>query len=49
MAHTHSEDLEARFNVLQSSLTKTQQEVKQLSVNIVAINTTMQSSMEEIK
>jgi hypothetical protein len=49
MAHTHSQDLEARFNTLQSSLTETQQEVKQLSANVVAINTTMQSSMEEIK
>jgi hypothetical protein len=34
---------------LQSSLTETQQEVKQLNANVVAINTTMQSSMEEIK
>jgi hypothetical protein len=49
MAHTHSQDLEARFNTLQSSLIETQQEVKQLSANVVAINTTMQSSMEEIK
>jgi hypothetical protein len=49
MAHTHSQDLEAHFNTLQSSLTETQQEVKQLSVNVAAINTTMQSSMEEIK
>jgi chromosome segregation ATPase len=49
MAHTRSQDLESRFNVLQSSLTETQQEVKQLSANVAAINTTMQSSMEEIK
>jgi hypothetical protein len=49
MAHTHSQDLEAHFNTLQSSLTETQQEVKQLSANVAAINTTMQSSMEEIK
>ena len=49
MAHTRSQDLEARFNTLQSNFTDTQQEVKQLSVNVVAINTTMQSSMEEIK
>ena len=49
MAHTHSQDLEARFNTLQSGLIETQQEVKQLSANIAAINTTMQSSMEEIK
>jgi hypothetical protein len=49
MAHTHSQDLESHFNTLQSSLIKTQQEVKQLSVNVVTINTTMESSMEEIK
>jgi peptidoglycan hydrolase CwlO-like protein len=49
MAHTCSQDLQARFNTLQSSLTETQQEVKQLSSNVVSINTTMQSSMEEIK
>jgi peptidoglycan hydrolase CwlO-like protein len=49
MAHTRSQDLEARFNTLQSSLTETQQEVKQLSANVVTINTTIQSSMEEIK
>jgi hypothetical protein len=49
MAHTRSQDLEARFNTLQSSLIETQQEVKQLSANVAAINTTMQSSMEEIK
>ena len=49
MAHTHSQELEARFNTLQSSLTATQKEVKQLSANVAAINTTMQSSMEEIK
>jgi hypothetical protein len=49
MAHTRSQDLEARFNTLQYGLIETQQEVKQLSANVAAINTTMQSSMEEIK
>jgi hypothetical protein len=49
MAHTRSQDLEARFNTLQSSLTETQQEVKQLNANVATINTTMQSLMEEIK
>jgi hypothetical protein len=49
MAHTHSQDLEARFNTLQSGLIETQQEVKQLSANVTTINTTMQSSMGEIK
>jgi hypothetical protein len=49
MAHTHSQDLEAHFNTLQYGLIETQQEVKQISANVVTINTTMQSSMEEIK
>jgi hypothetical protein len=57
MAHTHSQDLEARFNTLQSGLLETQKEVKQLSANVASIdtsinttiNTTMQSSMEEFK
>jgi hypothetical protein len=49
MAHTHSQYLEDHINTLQSSLIETQQEVKQLSANVVTINTTMQSSMEEIK
>jgi hypothetical protein len=49
MVHIHSQDLEARFNTLQSSLIKTQQEVKQISANVAAINTTMQSLMGEIK
>jgi hypothetical protein len=49
MAHTRSQYFETLFNTLQSSLTETQQEVKQLNANVVAINTTMQSSMEEIK
>jgi hypothetical protein len=49
MAHTRSQDLEARFNTLQYNFTKTQKEVKQLNANVVSINTTMQSSMEAIK
>ena len=49
MAHTHSQDLEALFNTLQSGLIETQQEVKQLSANVATINTTMQSLIEEIK
>jgi hypothetical protein len=49
MAHTRSQDLEARFNTLQSSLIETQQEVKQLGANVDTINTTMQSLMGEIK
>jgi hypothetical protein len=49
MAHTRNQDLEALFKTLQSSLIETQQEVKQLSANVATINTTMQSSMGEIK
>jgi hypothetical protein len=49
MAHTRSQDLEACFNTLQSGLIETQQEVKQLSANVAAINTTIQSSMGKIK
>jgi hypothetical protein len=41
--------LEAHFNTLKYGLIETQQEVKQLSANVVAINTNMQSSMGEIK
>jgi hypothetical protein len=39
MDHTHSQDLEAHFNTLQSGLIETQQEVKKLSANVVTINT----------
>jgi hypothetical protein len=57
MAHTRSQDLEARFNTLQSGFLETQKEVKQLSATVASIdssinttiNTTMQSSMEEVK
>jgi hypothetical protein len=57
MDHTRSQDLEARFNTVQSSFLKTQKEVKQLNGSVVSIdssinatiNTTIQSSMEEVK
>jgi hypothetical protein len=49
MDHICSQDWEYLFNTLQYNFTETQQELKQLSANVVAINTTMQSSMEEIK
>ena len=45
----YSQDLESRFNTLQYSFLETKKEVKQLSANVVAINTTMQSSMGKIK
>jgi hypothetical protein len=51
--HTHRQDLEACFNTLQYNFTETQQEVRQLSVNIVTINKNMHSSIvasiEELK
>jgi hypothetical protein len=49
MAHTCSQDLEAHLNTLQYNFTETQQEVKQISANVFTINTTMQSSLKEIK
>jgi hypothetical protein len=53
MAHTRRQDLEARFNTLQSGFLETQKQVKQLSATVASINTsintTMQSSMEEVK
>jgi hypothetical protein len=49
MALTCSQDLEAHFSTLQYGLIDTQKEVKQLIANVVTINTTIQSSMEEIK
>ena len=45
MAHIRSQDLEARFNTLQSNFTETQQEVRQLSANIATINQNMHSSI----
>jgi hypothetical protein len=57
MAHTHSQDLETRFNTLQYGFLETQKEVKQLNATVASINssinatinTAMQSSMEEVK
>jgi hypothetical protein len=46
MAHTRSQDLEARFNSLSSTFTETQQEVRQLSANISTINKNMHSSID---
>jgi hypothetical protein len=45
MAHTRSQDLEARFNTLHSNFTKTQQEVRQINANILSINQKMHSSI----
>ena len=57
MAHTHSQELESRFNTLQYGLLETQQEVKQLSATIAShdasinasVNVAVQSTMEEVK
>jgi peptidoglycan hydrolase CwlO-like protein len=56
MADTRSQDLEARFNTMQSGFLETQKEVKQLSATIASIDSsiqttinTMKSSMEEVK
>jgi hypothetical protein len=50
MAHTHSQELESRFNTLQSSFLETQQEVQQLSDTILShdtsINTTINASVQ---
>jgi hypothetical protein len=45
MAQTRSQDLEARFNTLQSNFTETQQEARQLSANIATINKNIHSSI----
>jgi hypothetical protein len=57
MAHTHSQELESRFNTLQSSFLETQKEVQQLSATIAShdtsinttINASVQSAMAEVK
>ena len=57
MAHTRNQELESRFNTLQSSLLETQQEVQQLSATIAShdasmnasVNVTVQSAMAEVK
>jgi hypothetical protein len=57
MAHTRSQELESRFNTLQSSFLETQKEVQQLSTTIASrdtsinttINASVQSAMEEVK
>jgi hypothetical protein len=47
MAHTHSQDLEACFNTLQSGLLETQKEVKQLNANVAFIDTSMPSTISK--
>jgi hypothetical protein len=57
MAHTRNQELESRFNTLQSGLLETQQEVQQLSATIasrdasmnVSVHVAVQSTMAEVK
>jgi hypothetical protein len=57
MAHTHNQELESRFNTLQSGLLETQQEVQQLSATIAShdasmnafVNVVVQFAMAEVK
>jgi hypothetical protein len=57
MAHTYSQELESRFNTLQSGFLETQQEVQQLSATIAShdasinasVNVFVQSAMAEVK
>jgi hypothetical protein len=57
MAHTRNQELESRFNTLQSGLLETQQEVQQLSATIASrdasmnasVHVAMQSTMAEVK
>ena len=61
MAHTRNQELESRFNTLQSGLLETQQEVQQLSATIASrdasidasitssVNVIVQSAMAEVK
>jgi hypothetical protein len=57
MAHTRSQELDSRFNTLESGFLKTQQEVQQLSATIASrdasinasVNVVVQSAMAEVK
>jgi len=57
MAHTRNQELESRFNTLQSGLLETQKEVQQLSATIASrdasmhasVNVVVQSAMVEVK
>jgi hypothetical protein len=57
MAHTHNQELESRFNTLQSSFLETQQEMQQLNATIASrdasmnasVNVVVQSTMVEVK
>jgi hypothetical protein len=61
MAHTRSQELDSRFNTLESGFLKTQQEVQQLNATIAScdasinasinasVNVAVQSAMAEVK
>jgi type IV secretory pathway TrbL component len=61
MAHTRSQELESRFNTLESGFLKTQKEVQQLSATLASrdasinasinasVNVVVQSAMAEVK
>jgi hypothetical protein len=48
MAHTHSQELESRFNTLQSGFLKTQQEVQQLSATIASRDASINASVNVV-
>jgi hypothetical protein len=48
MAHTRSQELESRFNTLQSSFLETQQEVQQLSATIASRDASINASVNVV-
>jgi hypothetical protein len=48
MAHTHSQELESRFNTLQFGLLETQQEVQQLSATISSYDASINASVNVV-
>jgi hypothetical protein len=48
MAHTRNQELESRFNTLQSGLLETQQEVQQLSATIASRDASMNASVNVV-
>jgi len=48
MAHTHNQELDSRFNTLQSGLLETQQEVQQISATIASRDASMNASINVV-
>ena len=48
MVHTRNQELESRFNTLQSGLLETQQEVQQLSATISSHDASMNASVNVV-